>query len=502
MEPENKGNMNVNNSDLILLPDDNSAEVPTTPAPENVTSNIHLINIADRGFTNGVLGLAQEPFSDWLEADEQLKFAWSQLTGNQQKLFLTEQKLDKGIAAWKQYYQETTEEHNKLAEYEQKEIYLKNKISSQEAESEEKKSILNRLTSLYSWVPSVLLCLAGFVFIGADVGITHDIVINALNQPPGTESWLFAFALAFVAFVFKPAFDRILEKNYHDPVVRKRNHIFLVGVAAFALLTLTVMGFFRGQTDAERNQLKDLRNELTTIQDQADVNDDDSQTESLKATLTSKEAEIKQKQDNIIENGFRLWIFILSSILFAVSGTICLSIGMNSTEVLLKKAKLNKAISTLTRLTDSLLLELASVLSSKGISRNILEKLEKQIALDPELQQLREAINLIENNIAHDKRLILDYSIKKDSASYRDAYARGEKYSLDGNLTVKLSELEGKTNGNSSNNEGAGKRQKSKNGTSRRRRPFVMLRRIIADQFSKSGHPSNIDTEIEVADIA
>ena len=45
--------------------------VTSTADPASVlfdsnSSKINLINISDRGFTNGVLGLPQEPFAEWL----------------------------------------------------------------------------------------------------------------------------------------------------------------------------------------------------------------------------------------------------------------------------------------------------------------------------------------------------------------------------------------------------------------------------------------------------
>lgn len=502
---ENKGDVNSNNSDLQQSQNQPEVISAAESAPEVIASNsskIQLISISDRGFTNGVLGLSPEPFVEWLEASEQLSFHESQLFENQKKLFGAEEKLANAIASWKGYYQETTQELDKIAENEQKQFYLEEKISIEEQEKEEKKTKLGQLITLYSWVPAILLCLAGVVFIGADVGITHDIVVNALNQPNGVESWLFAFALAFIAFVFKPAFDRILEKNYQDEQVRKRNHIFLMVVCGFAIITLFIMGVFRGNTDAERNQLRDLRAEKSDLQDKIELAESDAEAVQWTQGIDAKNKEIKSKQDNIINNDFRLWIFVLSSILFAVSGTICVSIGMASCEVLLKKHKLNKAIAVAGKLIDSLKVELKEVGSFLRISRNAIEKLEKQIALDPELDAIRQQIHLYETSIAANKQNVLDQSVRKDKARYTDAYARGEKYLLDGALTIKMSELEAKTENGRAGSENSGERKsQAKSGGSRRRRPFVMLRRIIADQYSKSGHPSTMDTEIEVSDV-
>ena len=68
------------------------------------------------------------------------------------------------------------------------------------------------------------------------------------------EPWLFSVGLAFVAFLIKPAIDRILEKPYERAEDIKLNHRVLVGFAVMALIMLGVMGYFRSQATSIKAQ--------------------------------------------------------------------------------------------------------------------------------------------------------------------------------------------------------------------------------------------------------
>lgn len=92
----------------------------------------------------------------------------------------------------------------------------------------------------------IVYVLTGFVFLLTDYEINRQVFRGVLNMK-ADESKIFAIGVALIAFILKPAVDRVFEKNYPtDPKVKKKNHVLLLAVASLAIISLGLLGLYRG----------------------------------------------------------------------------------------------------------------------------------------------------------------------------------------------------------------------------------------------------------------
>jgi hypothetical protein len=161
---------------------------------------------------------------------------------------------------------------------------------------------------------AAIFIVAALLFIIGDVVMSQKIVADALNMTGEMflgiidESWMFAFGLAMISIVLKPAFDRLVEKPYwHGKETR-----FVVTISALAILsvvTLWVLGAFRFEANSIRAAIDLVMNN---------------------PALSPAEKARQLAALSARMNGSHLarWSFILSGILFAAAGAASLSIGL------------------------------------------------------------------------------------------------------------------------------------------------------------------------------
>lgn len=155
--------------------------------------------------------------------------------------------------------------------------------------------------------------LAAIAFVLADIVITRVIVADALELKGERlfgwdESWYFAIALALLAVLLKPAYDRLVEEPYWEGKRRRFDYTILV-TSGFAVLTLITLGAFRTvayRSDTERQIIE------STLMDNPE-------------SLFNKLLEI---QSQVAEHPLGMFAFIMSGVLFAIAGAICLGIGL------------------------------------------------------------------------------------------------------------------------------------------------------------------------------
>jgi hypothetical protein len=157
-----------------------------------------------------------------------------------------------------------------------------------------------------SWVQATIYLAAGALFIFGDVVMARSIVADALNME-GNEAWVFAFGLAMVSILIKPAYDRLFEKPYRNGNVRRFAWAICI-LAGLSFVTLGVLGAFRSEAYGNGVRLERLTDDGTMA------------------------ADVQAKQLSAIEDamlGSKLGFasFILSGILFAAAGAVTLSIG-------------------------------------------------------------------------------------------------------------------------------------------------------------------------------
>lgn len=180
--------------------------------------------------------------------------------------------------------------------------------TSLEAIQEEQAAKQRQGSVLYA----VLYTVAGFFFIAGDIIMSREIVASALKIRGEVESWIFAVGLAMLAVLLKPAYDRLVERDYWAG----RKHLFagVISVCALgALATLWVLGAFRSTAFATNNRIQRLTSELAQTSDPA--------------TIQELQRQISSLQQDLISGPLAFWAFALSGVLFAVAGAVCLGIG-------------------------------------------------------------------------------------------------------------------------------------------------------------------------------
>ncbi len=183
----------------------------------------------------------------------------------------------------------------------------------------------------YSLLAGLFFVVAGLSFLAGDLIISHEIVAYALNIRDTTEAWAFAVGLAMVSILLKPVYDRLVETPYRqDPVKHKSVYQwFKLILAGFAVLTLVVLGWFRYEA-YRTDQLKAAINKsIRQLQQTADpmvasaVSDP--------ALMARMEAQLRESSAlnlALVNSPWALASFVLSGVLFALAGAVCLGIGL------------------------------------------------------------------------------------------------------------------------------------------------------------------------------
>ena len=334
----------------------------------------------------------------------------------------------------------------------------------------------------YAWVPSVLFLLAGGTFIAADISITKQITTWGFNMS-GTQGWIYAVGLALTAFLIKPGIDRMLEKPFQSAGLQLSAvyKCFLIVITIAGLVMLYFLGRFRADSERARMQLGEIDKKMVLYEPRSE--------ESKK--LQEKEDEILRGLDgnSMGQNGL-----VLSGLLFAVGGAVCLSVSFGSLKQLINRywilpvriARVRRGMRVIGKRLDGMRAEHTLVAAEQ-------EKAEKRL-LASELTGLRGELDKL-----HAEELTLlsafyQTQSERERALYRDGRSRGEKFQLDGELLYRVP-----------GNDGAVLQLGNSNGVSASprpytRRPFVKMRKMIADQFNKNknNQPYDDGTEFEI----
>lgn len=170
--------------------------------------------------------------------------------------------------------------------------------------------------------------LAGAVFIVGDVALAKYTVSTALRLK-GWEGWAFAIGLALLAVVLKPVYDRLVEDRYHEG----KTKAFVWSILASALLVavfLLVMGGYRADfmqsnvgltQDRGALELLDRRIERARSLEQPD------QVAALEAERTEVSRRVRTNETALLTNRTGYIALVLSQLLFAVAGAICLGLA-------------------------------------------------------------------------------------------------------------------------------------------------------------------------------
>ncbi|MFD2933881.1 AAA family ATPase [Spirosoma flavum] len=282
----------------------------------------------------------------------------------------------------------------------------------------------------YSLFAGLLFLVAGVSFLAGDLIISHEIVAYALNIRDTNEAWAFAVGLAMVSILLKPSYDRLIEKPYQeDPQKNGRKYErFKITLAVFSILTLAVLGWFRYEA-YRTDQLKAAINKSVR---QLQLNTDPSVTTQVlsPATMNKIEKQLSESSElnlALVNSPWALLSFVLSGILFALAGAVCLGIALPVLSAfwfrwLQADIKLWKLRRRLKRL-DKEIAPLETQLTEQRTQQNVLQH---NLDLLPNLDELKEQRQTI---LAELNELLAELKLAQTDSrisNFNDGYGQGE----------------------------------------------------------------------------
>ena len=460
-------------------------EVHEIATPSHTLPSENVIYIYSHGFTNGVYRVEPEKdnFQEFLLASNEADKIIEQRRLNQHKLTAAKQLLNikqTAAQAVQNLYIEKKESvddlHSRIDELDQYKVVQQGKqqllIEQRSATHAE-----------YGWVPALLYLAAGIVFIVGDISITHQITSWGFDMK-GIEGWVFAVGLAFTAFLIKPVVDRLLEKPFQKAGLQMKNmyKTVMLLITVLGIVMLFLLGKFRSESQVAATKLGDINYQMQSLSDP-------NSPEYIKLA-----DERKKINEDLTSNPVGEWGIILSGIIFAIGGALCLSIAFPSLSQLINRYWILPArISRLERNINKLQVQRTELKANLKLVAGDILKAEHQLkGFDHE--RLINQITMLEEE---QKTLLEEYyqmQYRKEKNLYEDGKNRGEKFNTDGDLMYKSTDNDptdlyhknGKTPAASDSNKG-------------QRRPFVKITKLIAENYTKNQNNKSADgSEFEI----
>ena len=262
--------------------------------------------------------------------------------------------------------------------------------------------------------------LAGLLFIVGDLIVSKDIVAYAFGFK-GFEAWSFAGGLAALSLLLKPAYERLIE-HYYEEGKPKRYIYFKMVLLFFALTTLAVLGLYRYDAYRVDKMKAFLNNEAAYLQSGAGSN-----SPTLIAKLDSLRRQRLQLNNELLNDPWGAWSFVLTGILFAVSGAVSLGVGTPIVQTYWKRwvqipIRIRQAKRAERKLTKELAqaeTELSEEKTQKAIAESHLAMFNRPEEIKQQMQEIRtELRDLLDQQSAHD--------VERRVSQYNDGYARGK----------------------------------------------------------------------------
>jgi hypothetical protein len=426
-----------------------SGETPPFDAPEPTvdsgdqqetlpTEHAGKLFYYDHGFTNGVLKTDAAGFEQFISAARMSRLSIEKLSKIQQEMAQLRQLIDETKAEAIARQETVINCSNDVQLLQWKEATLiKERAAGEEQRrlcEAENSGIKPPHGSLVAW----LLLVAGTVFVLADISITHGIFYNALDMAY-MEALILAIGLSFIAFILKPVVDRVFETPYLAGENKKLNHRFLLVVGFVALVSLGFLGYYRSVAYQFEKVVSGLQAERDGI-----LNNYIGELPSDAAsTVSAIDASIQSQSLLQIDHWAIITVFTLSSILFALSGAICFSIGFPLRSAHRRKRQLDAEIRRLTASLATTGAQIADNRQQLSEKQSRQEQAEFILSLLPDLAKLREQLQdlrqrewqLLEDNAAQ----LTDM----EKAWYLEGYRRGEQYQLTDKLQISPVTFEG-----------------------------------------------------------
>ncbi len=383
------------------------------------------------GYNSGVAGVDRTTYEGYLSSQTNADWLADCIAEKQVQLRQLDQQLSNTTEANREAF--TTRQPYTLRVERLAKQVAQLEAGRQDAEAERNALRERRATtrSDYSLLAGLFFLAAGLSFLAGDLIISHEIVAYALNIRNSTEAWAFAVGLAMVSILLKPAYDRLIETPYQENPVQNRGRYerFKITLAVFAVLTLAVLGWFRYEA-YRTDQLKSAINK--SIRQMQLSTDPLTDTPTLDAaTLAKIERQLVESSElnlALVNSPWALLSFVLSGVLFALAGAVCLGIALPVLTVFwyrwlqidIKLGKLRRRLNRLSNALNPLETELAEQRVHQSIAQHTLDLLPNLEAL----KQQRQGTLADLNDLSEELKLALtDSRISRFSDGYEQGRA-------------------------------------------------------------------------------
>ncbi len=382
------------------------------------------------GYTSGVEGVNRETYEGYLSSQINTDWLSERIDEKRMEVIAINEQLAEATEANRTSFsslQTHTLQVERLAKQ------LGQRENDRQAVEADRTSLRERRTKAspdYSLFAGLLFLVAGISFLAGDLIISHEIVAYALNIRDTNEAWAFAVGLAMVSILLKPAYDRLIEKPYQEDPVRngRKYERFKITLAVFAVLTLAVLGWFRYEA-YRTDQLKAAINKSVR---QLQLNTDPTNTTQVlsPATMDKIEKQLSESSElnlALVNSPWALLSFVLSGILFALAGAVCLGIALPVISAfwfrwLQADIKLWKLRRRLKRL-DKEIAPIETELAEQRTQQNVLQH---NFNLLPNLEELKKQRQIITAEL---NELLAELKLAQTDSrisNFNDGYGQGE----------------------------------------------------------------------------
>jgi len=444
------------------------------------------------GYSSGVDGVDRDNYEGYLSSQISTDWLNERITEKRTELATTERQFAEATDAHRTAYAD-------LQTHALQVDRLTKQVSQREADRQAvlgaRDALQERRTKAapdYSLLAGLLFLVAGISFLAGDLIISHEIVAYALNIRNSDEAWAFAVGLAMVSILLKPAYDRLIEQPYQENPTQNRGRYerFKIALAVFAVLTLAVLGWFRYEA-YRTDQLKAAINKS--------VRQLQLSTDPLATTTTLPPSVLNQIEKQLAESSelnlalvnspWALLSFVLSGILFALAGAVCLGIALPVLSAfwfrwLQADIRLGKYRRRLRRM-DKEMVPLDSQLAEQRTQQNVLQH---NLDLLPNLTELKTRIQTQTVDLNH---LLAELKLAQTDSrigNFNDGYGQGaairNTLTDDEQRQLQRERLLATTNRPPRPADSAGSAaDKPVNGKATVQRPYQTVRQFLSDQL-------------------
>lgn len=383
------------------------------------------------GYESGRESNSGEHFESYVSSHENEQFLARQLTRYEQDLAALEAQLERTVTERESLSERRRTQLIAISSLTGRVDRLREQVAAIGAERASLQERRRANVPEYSLLGGLFFIAAGLSFLFGDLIISHEIVAYALNIRDNTEAWAFAVGLAMVTVLLKPAYDRLIERPYQEDRAKNQSRYerFKLTLAGFALLTLAVLGWFRYEA-YRTDQLKAAINRsIRQLQQQATPPDGTAAPidPALLAKIEGQLAQSGELNLALVSSPWAMLSFVLSGLLFALAGAVCLGIGLPVLSAFwFRWLQVDRRLGQLRRRERPLLTELAPLeqaLNEQAMRKQVLDEALDRLPAEADLRARRQQLLTTLTDLGNEHRLALT---DRRISQYNDGYVKGE----------------------------------------------------------------------------